>query len=94
MKLTDIIVESQPLVETKLVWARKGKKIVRKFRCTYGKRMGRVVGDPSQCGAPIDMKKRFTLRRTKAQKGSRMSRKATRTKRINPTSKMVRAMNK
>lgn len=94
MKLTDIIVETQQLVETKMVWARKGKKIARKFRCTYGKRVGRVVSDPSQCGAPIDMKKRFVLKRTKAQKGSRMSRKAMRTKKTNFASKMVRALNK
>jgi hypothetical protein len=95
MKLADIIVEDrQPLVETKMVWARKGKKIARKFRCTYGRRKGRVVSDPSQCGAPVDMKKRFTLRRTKAQKGSRMARKAQRTKQINPASKMVKALNK
>jgi len=40
------------------------------------------------------MKKRFTLRRTKAQKGSRMTRKAQRTKRTNPASKMVKALNK
>lgn len=95
MKLTDIITnESESLVETKMVWARKGKKIARKFRCTFGKRKGRVVSDPSQCSKPVDMKKRFTLRRTKAQKGSRMTRKAQRTKRTNPASKMVRALNK
>lgn len=94
MKLEDIIFESDMLVETKMVWARKGKKVARKYRCTFGKRKGRVVANPSQCSAPVDMKKRFTLRRTKAQKGSRMTRKAQRTKRTNPASKMVRALNK
>lgn len=94
MKLNDIINESDSLVETKMVWARKGKKIARKYRCTFGKRKGRVVADPSQCSKPVDMKKRFTLRRTKAQKGSRMTRKAQRTKRTNPASKAVRALNR
>lgn len=94
MKLSDIIGESEQLVEAKMVWARKGKKVARKYRCTFGKRKGRVVAEPSQCSAPVDMKKRFTLRRTKAQKGSRMTRKAQRTKRTNPASKMVRALNK
>lgn len=94
MKLTDITGESDSLVEAKMVWARKGKKIARKYRCTFGKRAGRTVSNPSQCSAPVDMKKRFTLRRTKAQKGSRMKRKAQRTKRTNPASKMVRSLNR
>lgn len=88
------IYESTAIVETKMVWARKGKKLARKYRCTFGKRKGRVVADPSQCSKPVDMKKRFTLRRTKAQKGAKMSRKAQRTKRTSSTSKMVRALNK
>lgn len=94
MKLNDITGESDSLVETKMVWARKGGKVARKYRCSFGKRKGRVVSDPSQCSKPVDQKKRFTLRRTKAQKGGRMARKAQRTKRTNPASKMVRALNK
>jgi len=94
MKMNDIINESEDLVETKMVWAKKGGKVARKYRCSFGKRTGRVVSDPSQCSKPIDMKKRFVMKRTKAQKGSRMARKAQRTKRTNPASKMVRALNK
>jgi hypothetical protein len=95
MKLNDIIWSPEDtLIETKMVWARKGNKIARKYRCTFGKRKGRIVANPSQCSKPVDIKKRFTLRRTKAQKGSRMTRKAQRTKRTNPASKMVRALNK
>jgi len=88
------IYENMHIAETKMVWARKGKKVARKYRCTFGKRKGRVVADPSQCSRPVDVKKRFTLRRTKAQKGARMTRKAQRTKRTNSASKMVRALNK
>jgi hypothetical protein len=80
--------------ETKLVFARRGKKVVKKFRCTVGKRKGRVVANPNQCAAPLDLKKRFVLKRTKAQKGKRMAKKAQRTKRINPASKIVQALNK
>jgi hypothetical protein len=96
MLVEDIVNNNEPttLVETKMVWAKKGGKVARKYRCTFGSRKGRVVSDPAQCSKPVDMKKRFTLRRTKAQKGSRMTRKAQRTKRTNPASKMVKALNR
>lgn len=94
MKISDITVTSDTLVEAKMVWARKGSKVARKYRCSFGKRKGRVVSNPSQCNAPVDMKKRISLKRTKAQKGSRMTRKAQRTKRVNPASKMVRTLNR
>jgi hypothetical protein len=80
--------------EAKLVFARRGKKVVKKFRCTVGKRKGRVVTHPAKCSSPIDLKKRFVLKRTKAMKGSRMLRKAQRTKRTNPASKIVQQLNK
>jgi len=82
------------VLEAKLVWARAGKSLTRKYRCTVGKRKGRVVANPTQCNAPIDLKKRFTLRRTKAMKGARMARKAKRTKKFNPASRMVAKLNK
>ena len=49
------------VTETKLVFAKRGQKVVKKFRCTVGKRKGRIVANPSQCAAPIDLKKRFVL---------------------------------
>mgnify|MGYP000176516905 CR=1 FL=1 len=82
------------IVEAKMVWARKGKKVVRKFRCTSGIRAGRVVASPAQCTAPINIKQRMLLKKTKAQKGARMMRKSKKTKRMNPASKMVQRMNK
>jgi len=84
----------EPVVEAQLVWARKGNKIARKFRCAVGQRAGRVVSDPSQCSKPIDIKKRITLRKTKARMGARMARKAQKTKRFNPASKAVQRLNK
>jgi hypothetical protein len=85
---------STVLTEAKVVFARRGKGITRKFRCTVGKRKGRVVATPQQCSAAIDLKKRFVLKRTKASKGNRMIKKALRTKKINPASKIAAAMNK
>ena len=77
-----------------MVWRRMGKKIKRAVRCTSGRRKGRVVSKPSQCSAPINMKKRMTLKRTKARMGKRISRKANRTKRLNPASRRLRSLNR
>jgi hypothetical protein len=81
-------------LEEKRVWARSGKKVVRKYRCTSGRRKGRIVAKIGQCFAAPDMKKRFTLKKTKARVGGRMARKARRTKRVNPVSRRVQALNK
>lgn len=81
-------------IDEKQVWARKGQKVVRKYRCMGGTRKGRVVADPTQCFKAIDIKKRANLKRTKARLGSRMARKAKKTKRINPASKMLKRLNK
>ena len=81
-------------LDEKRVWARSGKKVVRKFRCTSGRRKGRIVAKIGQCFAAPDMKKRFQLKRTKAKLGSRMARKARRTKRTIAASKAVQRLNK
>lgn len=84
----------EPVVEAQLVWARKGNKVARKYRCTVGQRAGRLVSNPSQCSAPVDIKKRMTLKRTKARMGARMAKKAQRTKKFNPASRAVQRLNK
>lgn len=76
------------------VWAKSGKKVVRKFRCTSGPRKGRTVANLGQCFAAPDAKKRAKLKLTKARLGAKMTRKAKKTKRINPASRMVKALNK
>ena len=81
-------------LDEKQVWARKGTKVVRKYRCSTGQRKGRIVADPTQCFKVIDVKKRANLKRTKARLGAKMARKARRTKRINPASKMLKRLNK
>ena len=77
-----------------MAWAKHGNKVVRKFRCTSGRRKSRVVSSPAQCFAAPDVKKRSKLKMTKARLGARMARKARKTKRINPASKRVAALNR
>ena len=78
----------------KQIWARSGKKVVRKYRCTVGRRKRRIVKKMSQCFAAPNMKARLTLKRTRARIGARMMRKARRTKRTNPASRRVQALNR
>lgn len=81
-------------ITEKMAWAKRGNKVVRKYRCSTGIRAGRIVSNIGQCFAAPDIKKRTKLKLTKARLGSRMTRKAKRTKRVNPASKRVKAMNK
>ena len=82
------------IVEARMVWRKMGNTIKRAVRCTSGRRKGRVVSNPAQCSKPLDIKKRLTLKRTKAKMGARMARKARRTKRFNPASRRVRRLNR
>ena len=86
--------DNSSVVEAQLVWARKGNNLTRKYRCVVGRRAGRLVSKPGQCSAPVDVKKRLTLKKTKARMGKRMARKAQRTKRFNPASKALKRLNK
>ena len=85
---------SEEIYEAKLVYARKGRSIVRKYRCSSGRLKGKTVTKPGNCFKPVNMKKRFTLARTKAKMGKRMIRKARRTKRFNPVAKRLKTLNK
>lgn len=82
------------IVTEKIAWKRRGNKLKRQFRCASGPRKGRVVATASQCFKPIDIKKRMTLRKTKAKMGSRLQRKAGRTKNFNPASRRLKTMNR
>ena len=94
MQLNEFFKPNPLIAETKMVWARRGQKVIRKYRCTFGRRKGRVVANMGQCSAPLDIKKRFTMRRMKAKMGARLQRKIQRTKRVNPASKRVQRLNK
>lgn len=92
MKIEQLIEEK--ITEARMVWRKSGNKVTRGVRCTSGRRKGRVVKTAAQCSAPIDLKKRLTLKKTKAKFGKRMARKARRTKRFNPASRRLRTLNK
>jgi hypothetical protein len=82
-------------LEEKQVWARKGAKLVRKYRCSGGTRHGRIVAQPTQCFAPVDVKQRALMKRTRARLGKKMARKAKKTKRTNPASiRLSKGLNK
>jgi hypothetical protein len=81
-------------LDEKQVWARSGKKVVRKYRCSSGRRAGRIVAKMNQCFAAPDIKKRNKLKQTKLKFGQRMARKSKRTKRINPASRRVQSLNR
>lgn len=78
----------------KQIWGRKGTKLVRKYRCVSGKRKGRIVSNMGQCFAAPNMKARITMKKTRARMGSRLARKARRTKRYNPASRALQRLNK
>ena len=87
-------ISTQPVTEARMVWRRQGNTVKRAVRCTGGPRKGRVVSKASQCSAPINIKRRLQMKKSKAQFGRRMTRKAQRTKRISPASRRVRALNR
>jgi hypothetical protein len=82
------------VIDEKIAWKKRGNKVVKQFRCTSGNRKGRIVASPAQCFKPIDIKRRLTLRKTKAKMGSRAARKSNRTKKFNPVSRRAKAMNR
>jgi hypothetical protein len=92
--LIEEIISEEELEEAKLVYARKGKTIVRKYRCSAGRLKGKTVATPTACFKPVDIKKRFTLARTKAKMGSRIARKSKMTRKMNPASRRLKSLNK
>jgi len=81
-------------LDEKQIWGRRGQAVIRKFRCTTGRRQGRIVAKIAQCFAAPNVKARITMKRTRARVGARMMRKRRKTMRTNPASKRVQALNK
>ncbi len=94
MLIEEIVKTDEEFYEAKLVYARSGKKVVRKYRCSSGRLKGKTVANPTACFKPVNVKKRFTLAKTKAKMGSRMARKSKMTKRMNPASKRLKMLNR
>ena len=94
MKISEII--SQTVIYARTAKGGAGGKasIKQKWRCDAGPRAGRIVAKPADCGGAIDVKKRAQMKKTRAAKGGKMTRKAKKTKRINPASKKIKRLNK
>tara|TARA_B100000579_G_scaffold302202_1_gene252095 strand:+ start:173 stop:466 length:294 start_codon:yes stop_codon:yes gene_type:complete len=92
MFISDLITDG--IQEAKMIYGRKGKNVVKRYRCTFGRKKGRIVSNPSVCSAPLDIKKRFIMKKMKARMGARLQRKIKFTKKYNPASRRVRALNK
>ncbi len=89
-----MLVEDIIQIDEKQIWGRRGKKLVRKYRCSSGQRKGRIVAKIAQCFASPNVKKKMSMKRTRARLGTRMARKARRTKRTNPASIALRRLNR
>jgi hypothetical protein len=84
------------ITETRKVFKKKGStgRVAMKWRCSAGPRKGRVVSDPTQCAAAPDLAKSAQMKRTRARTAVRQARKAKRTKRLNPASKLAARLNR
>lgn len=105
MKVNEILVE-ECLVEEVFVdengevltegglrqWKRIGKKLVRKYRCTSGKKKGKLVASPGKCGERKDPRKVRTGRKVMRSKKGIIQRKGKIAKR-QQISKMVTRLN-
>ena len=89
-----IISDILPTNETRMIFGRKSKQVVKKYRCSFGRKKGRIVSNPSVCSAPLDIKKRMIMKKMKARMGARLQRKIKFTKRFNPASRRVASLNK
>jgi len=78
----------------RIAFKKQGSHVGRKYRCTSGPRKGQVRASPAACNAPINIKKAHQLRQTKAKQGTISKVRRSLTKTYNPTSKIVRQMNK
>lgn len=94
MRAFDFLPEENELDEHELVWAKTKKGPTMKWRCTTGVRKGRVVPAVIDCSQPIDVAQRARMKVTRARTKIKQARKAKKTKRVNPTSRLVRMLNK
>ena len=77
-----------------VAWKRQGSKVTRKYRCTSGPRKGQVRASPASCNAPINVKASQTLKQTKSKLGIHGKVKTRKTKKLDPSSKRSKNLNK
>jgi hypothetical protein len=79
---------------TPQIFGKYKNKVKKRFRCAAGPRKGRIVANPETCTAPINIKKRQTMKTTRAGKSTIQGKRASFTKKYNPISKIVKGLNK
>jgi hypothetical protein len=80
--------------EASVAWRRGKGAPKQQFRCTSGPRAGRVVSSLRQCGEHPNPAKAAAMKVTRAKTKVKQARKAKRTKRVNPMSKIISRLNK
>ena len=95
MRLAEFVnpFELEDIAEHKMIWSRTGSKLKLKYRCASGPKAGRIVPDPKACSSAIDVAKRAQMKKTRAITKIRQARKAKKTKRVNPASKILARLN-
>ena len=95
MRLSEFVnpLELEDIAEHKMIWSRSGNKLKLKYRCASGPKAGRIVPDPKACSSAIDVAKRAQMKKTRAITKIRQARKAKKTKRVNPASKILARLN-
>jgi hypothetical protein len=84
------------IIETQLVWKRNPRtgKVVLKWRCTTGPKKNRTVSNAKDCSSAPDLAQQQRFKQTRAKTKVRQARRAKKTKRINPASKLATRLNK
>ena len=93
MRAHEFITEHQMVWTRRKVTARSAKPVM-KWRCLSGPRKGRVVPKVTDCGDQPDVRARERMKTTRARTKLPQARRAKRTKRINPVSRLIRRLNK
>jgi len=88
------VFDNDQLNEHEMIWGKSPHGLKLKWRCTAGHKKGRIVPNVSDCGKPLDIKKREKMKITRANTKIRQARKAKKTKKVNPQSKLVARLNK
>jgi hypothetical protein len=79
---------------TPQIFGKYKQSVKRRYRCQSGPRKGRIVANPETCSAPINIQKRQTMRSTRKKTQTIQGKRASYTKKYNPTSKIVKKLNK
>ena len=89
MIISDILTEAATTT-----YGRSKGKVVRKYRCTSGERKGRIVAKASTCNAPINVKAKLTMKKTRARKSPIIKIKTRFQNRMVAQSKRIERLNK